>query len=125
MAVFITVIHIRAAVIVEIFTCAYHSILEAATPNIAALSHVLAVVAIRIAALLVVSAHWLLSAAIQMRYTYFVTATKSVPVGLALLVWKVRISVLVAIVHVRAAVIVGIFARALDTVAKALSLNVA
>jgi ABC-type microcin C transport system permease subunit YejE len=60
-----------------------------------------------------------------MRYTYFVTATKSVPVGLALLVWKVRISVLVAIVHVRAAVIVGIFARALDTVAKALSLNVA
>jgi hypothetical protein len=84
MTIFVAVVYIRAAMVIHIFSRAYHAVLKPTMLDFAAFTppHILSV-ATRITRLLIL-ARWLLSAAIQVGNTDFVTPSKSISVGFAL-----------------------------------------
>lgn len=125
MTVLIAVVHVWPTMVVEIFACAFHTILKATTLNVAALSlsHILSAT-VWVAHLAVILALWLLRSAHEMGNALLVTAAKSIPVRFTLFGWKPWVAVLVAIVHVWAAVIVEVLACAFDPVVKTLPLNI-
>jgi len=145
MTVFITILRVCPAVVVAVSACAFHAVLKATTLNVASLSlprvrsaakgisHLLVMIAhllvmithllVMVAHPLVRLAHGLLRAALEVGSALFVSTTISVSIGFALFAGTPRVSVFVAIVHVQAAVIVEIIARAFDSVVKALPLN--
>jgi hypothetical protein len=125
MTVLVAVVHIWPAMIVKILAGAFHAILKPAALDVAA--HILPIaVAVRTAPLLVISSHRLLepAGAVKVRNAPIVTAAKSLLIRFALFGGKMRISILVAIVHVGTAVIVEILARAHDPIVKTLTLHI-
>jgi hypothetical protein len=152
MTVLIAIACICPAVVVAISACAFHTILKAATLNVATLSpprvrsaakwilHLLAMIAhllvmithllvmvphllIMVAHLVVSLAHGLLRSTLEVGSTLFVSTAIAVSIRFALFAGTPRVSVFVAIVQVQAAVVVEIISRAFDSVVKTLPLN--
>ena len=124
MPVLIAVVRIRPATVVKISKCTLHPLLKPAAPDFAARaqrksrprspSHILPhtpPAAIR-------SAHRLLVSARQMGHASLITTPKAIPVRLPLFGRKIRMTVFITIVGVRPAVIVKIFLRANNPIAK-------
>jgi hypothetical protein len=138
MTVLSAVVHVWPAVVVEIFAGALHSILKATALDIAAhsLAHIRATLVV-VAHLLAGSTHLLvglthllfsltnrlLISARQVRHTPFIAAAKAITIGFPLFARKAGIAVLVAIVHVRLAVIAEILARAFNAILETFALN--
>ncbi len=60
--------------------------------------------------------------ALQVRHTHLITTAKAVAIRISLVAWNMRMTVLIAVVHVRPPVIVEILARAFDPIVKTLPL---
>jgi hypothetical protein len=124
MTVLIPVVHVRPAVVVQIFVCAFHPILKATALDFAAhsLAHVRATT-VRLAHLPIELAHRLIMSAHKVRHALIVATAKAITVLLLLVARNPGIAVLIAVVHIWLAVIVEILARAFDPIAETLSLG--
>ncbi len=152
MTVLVTILGVCAAVVVTISACAFHAVLKSTPLNVASLppprvrsaakwishllvmiSHLLVMVThlpvmvphllIMVAHLLVKLAHGLLRFTLEVGNALFVSTAITVSICFALFAGTPRVSVFIAIVQVKAAVIVEIVARAFDSVVKTLPLN--
>ena len=123
MAVFIAIVHVRTAVIVQVLARPFHAILKAAALDFAAHpgTHFLAT-AIRLAHLFRPDLlHW--RSAHEVRHTLLIAPAKAFTVRFPLFARNMRLAILIAVVHVGRTVVIAVFAGALDTIMKALTLE--
>jgi hypothetical protein len=122
-AVLIAVVGVGPAVVVIVLPRAIHTILKAAALNLAATFLIHIPSALRFMHLRLRWAHGLCRAAHQVSHTAFVAATKSFAVRFSHSPRNTGMTILVAVVHIRPAVVVKIPARAFDAVMKAAALH--